>query len=102
MRNIEAHRCEHQDNGLPALQVWLKKTFTKVRVKNENQRNKNELCRLSLHLLDDLGFNREAQPLCWSAYSPNKADSASAERKDKGKIDCQHHCHCDNAVGCLN
>lgn len=102
MKYLEAHESRHQDNGLPRIKAWLRIAFTRERVKKENQRNRNELLKLNNHLLDDLGFTGQAEPLCWSSYAPKKTPSTSAENVEKTRGECQNHCHSEKAIGCLS
>jgi uncharacterized protein YjiS (DUF1127 family) len=102
MKYLGAHRSKYHDNGLVRLKAWLRIAFTRERVKKENQRNRNELQKLSNHLLDDLGFTSQAEPLCWSSYAPKKTPSISAERVDQRRGECQNHCHSEKAIGCLS
>ena len=99
MRYLEKYKKEQQNNRFVSLQAWLRKAFGVGRMKRRNQINTNELHKLSHHLLHDLGFDSEAQPLCWSSYSPKKPKAASAEISDERKSDCQQHSHHEKAVG---
>ena len=94
MRYLEANRSKQQTNGLPVLRLWLRKAFTKGRMKREQKRNKNELSKLSHHLLKDLGFTSEAQPLLWSSYFRKKSAPSSVQIAGKRKNNCQQHCDC--------
>lgn len=100
MRYRESRESEYQNIGSLSLRAWLRKAFSSRRRNKRNRENINELHRLSDHLLDDLGFDGEANPLSWSSSSEGTT-STVAEKPGKGRSTCRHHCHCRNAVGSL-
>lgn len=75
------------------LQKWLKNIFVKSVARKRNRKKSINSYKLSSHLMNDLGFDRDSNPLQWSTFSKNhpmahEAHRAKAKRTNVCVTDC--------------
>ena len=88
MRHEEERMNVDRYNGIQLLQRWLKDSFGVIGERMDVKKGGNELHRLSEHLLDDLGFDRNCRPLQWSSFSPQNARYVCHNLSGMEKGDC--------------
>ena len=103
MRQEDPGRSVPRCNRGQSLQIWLKRLFTGVAKRLHHKKENKELLGLSEQLLEDLGFSSNGEPLHWSSYSPEQAESDCLKFIGKDQTICEQSltkphkiaCHCN-------
>ncbi len=88
MRHQEKSRTVPQFSRIQSLRRWLRRPLAIITGQQYNKKENNELHTLSEHLLADLGFAQNGQPLQWSSFSPERLESDCYKLVGEERIAC--------------
>lgn len=100
MKDERTCRSGHHYKHGRSLQIFLKRLITAVVKQWNHKKGNKELQGLSEHLLDDLGFARNGQPLHWSSCSPEQATPEFLRPAGKGQAVCKQRLVKQDKIAC--